>query len=65
MIFLCVEGIVLMNLLVSVLGDGFKRVKKNETAIRLHQYALFTDRNLFSHGRIEDVIPDKVKRYFL
>lgn len=40
--FLCVEGIVLLNLFVSILGDEFQMVKQNEKAIRLYRFALFT-----------------------
>lgn len=46
--FLCVEGIVLFNVLIAVLGDGFDRVKAKEEEIRYHRYARYlTDKCFF------------------
>lgn len=47
-LFLCIEAVVLVNLLVAVLGDGFNRLRENEGAIRLYNYALFVDGNRFT-----------------
>lgn len=39
--FVCIEAIVMLNLMIAILGDGFDRVKSTEDATRLHNFARF------------------------
>lgn len=61
-LFLGIEGIVLMNLLIAVLGDAFDSVKANEDAIRFYNYSLFMDHNRFTSDTVVRLV-NVVKRY--
>lgn len=55
--FVIIEGVIMMNLLITILGDGFDRVKSTEEATRLRNFAEYM---LEIDAQVIGIVPAKL-----